>query len=84
MRKLDENYIWIVAGDGDDRNRLMKKTEEYGLSGRVHFVGRVDIKNLIDYYNLCDVFIMPKHRRRIWNSLFRGHGLRKTCHRGQI
>ncbi len=59
MKALDENYIWIVAGDGDDRNRLMGKTKEYGLTGRVHFVGRVDIKNLIDYYNLCNLFIMP-------------------------
>ncbi len=59
MRKLDESFVWIVAGDGDDRSRLMKKSEEYGLIDRVYFPGRVDISDLVEYYNLCDIFIMP-------------------------
>lgn len=59
MCKLDESFIWIVSGEGDDRYRLIEKAKEYGLSNRVHFLGRVGINDLVDYYNLCDIFVMP-------------------------
>ena len=59
MRELDKNFIWIVSGEGDDRLRLTRKAEKYGLNSRVHFLGRVGIDDLVDYYNLCDIFVMP-------------------------
>ncbi len=50
---------YVIAGDGDDRGRLEELARELGVAHRVHFVGQVSDSELIDYYRLADVFIMP-------------------------
>ncbi|MFH1791835.1 MAG: glycosyltransferase family 4 protein [Candidatus Omnitrophota bacterium] len=56
---LPDAYIWIVAGEGDDADRLRAEAGKHGLGRRVRFVGRVADSELICYYNLCDCFVMP-------------------------
>lgn len=51
--------VYLIVGDGPDRGRLEDLTRQYGLKDHVHFVGLVDSSLLPDYYNLCDVFVMP-------------------------
>jgi phosphatidyl-myo-inositol dimannoside synthase len=50
---------YVIVGDGDDRGRLEQLARQLGLAGRVHFAGRVSDSELIDYYRLADVFVMP-------------------------
>lgn len=50
---------YVIVGDGDDRGRLERLAQELGVAGRVHFAGRVSDSELIDYYRLADVFVMP-------------------------
>lgn len=50
---------YLVAGDGDDRPRLMKKAVELGLGDRVIFTGMLNEDDKADYFRLADAFVMP-------------------------
>lgn len=50
---------YVIVGAGDDRGRLEALAEKLGLTDRVIFAGRVDDKDLPDYYRLCDIYVMP-------------------------
>ncbi len=53
------NTKYLLVGKGDDVVRLKELVFKRGLAEKVIFVGFVPEKELVDYYNLCDVFIMP-------------------------
>ncbi|MDC0434306.1 glycosyltransferase family 4 protein [bacterium] len=53
------NTVYVVAGDGDDRPRLERLAVEKGVSQSIRFVGSVSDIELIDYYHMADVFVMP-------------------------
>ena len=62
LKKIIEEVpeaVYLIVGDGDDRERLEKLAEKYGLKEHVIFAGFVPEHLLVDYYNLCDVFVMP-------------------------
>jgi phosphatidylinositol alpha-1,6-mannosyltransferase len=48
---------YLVVGDGDDRDRLAKRTVELGVAERVTFAGYRE--DLADCYAACDVYVMP-------------------------
>jgi phosphatidylinositol alpha-1,6-mannosyltransferase len=49
----------VIAGDGDDRQRLESKARSLGLSDAVSFVGRVSDARLSELYDDCRFFVMP-------------------------
>ena len=51
--------FYVVAGDGSDRNRLEKLTNETGVKNNVIFTGFVRAELLPFYYKACDVFVLP-------------------------
>lgn len=57
----------VVAGDGDDRARLVARAAELGLKKRVTFTGFVSEATLAELYRRAAVFVMP--------SLGEGFGL---------
>ncbi|MGK7933209.1 MAG: glycosyltransferase family 4 protein [Microcystaceae cyanobacterium] len=50
---------YLVIGRGDDKPRLEGLTKELAIEERVIFAGFVPTDQLIDYYHLADVYIMP-------------------------
>ena len=50
---------YLVAGDGDDRPRLIQKTQALGVSDSVVFTGMVNEADKADYFRLADAFVMP-------------------------
>ena len=50
---------YLIVGDGAHKNQLQQLAEQLGIIDSVKFVGRVPHEQLIDYYNACDVFVMP-------------------------
>lgn len=58
VRELPE-LAYVVVGEGPDRPRLERLAAASGVRSHVHFVGRAPAGALLDYYNLCDVFVMP-------------------------
>lgn len=54
------NTHYFIVGEGDDQTRLAKLAVENGVGDYVHFVGpKPDGQDLIQYYDACDVFVMP-------------------------
>jgi glycosyltransferase involved in cell wall biosynthesis len=56
IREIPE-VKYILIGDGNDIERIKNLIKELKLENRVILTGRVE--NLLDYYNLGDVFAMP-------------------------
>jgi glycosyltransferase involved in cell wall biosynthesis len=50
---------YVIAGDGDDRARLMEKCRALEVADRVIFAGRIPEEEKADYYGLADAFVMP-------------------------
>lgn len=53
---------YVIAGTGDDLPRLETMLRESGLGSKVILAGFVPGVELPEYYNLCDVFVMPSKR----------------------
>jgi glycosyltransferase involved in cell wall biosynthesis len=51
--------IYMIVGEGDDRQRLEALAAECGVAECVYFVGAVSPDELPDYYRLADLFVMP-------------------------
>jgi phosphatidylinositol alpha-1,6-mannosyltransferase len=59
MKRLGEGYVWLVIGGGDDMTRLKGRASSMGIADRVVFLGPVGNEEIVDYYNICDCFVMP-------------------------
>jgi phosphatidylinositol alpha-1,6-mannosyltransferase len=53
------NAKYLLAGGGDDAEDAQKLAEELGLRGKVIFAGQVPAEDMVDFYNLADVFALP-------------------------
>ncbi|MBI3534716.1 MAG: glycosyltransferase family 4 protein [Deltaproteobacteria bacterium] len=52
------NLVYLVCGEGNDRDRLYSLAQDKGLNSYVKFVGAVPFDRLRDYYNLADLYVM--------------------------
>nr|MBC8205248.1 glycosyltransferase family 4 protein [FCB group bacterium] len=64
--KHHPDVIYLIAGKGGDKDRLLKMAEQLGIQDRVLFCGFVPDEELTDYYRLCDIYVMPN--REIFDS----------------
>jgi glycosyltransferase involved in cell wall biosynthesis len=53
------NVKYIISGCGDDKERVRDLIESKGLGDRVILTGFIPNEEVVDYYNLCDCFVMP-------------------------
>lgn len=53
------NVKYLLVGEGDDLPRIKQLAKDLELDGQVIFAGRANDNELVDYYNLADVFTMP-------------------------
>jgi phosphatidyl-myo-inositol dimannoside synthase len=51
--------IYIIVGEGDDRERLQMLADQEGVASRVRFMGALDAAALVDAYRMADLFVMP-------------------------
>jgi glycosyltransferase involved in cell wall biosynthesis len=52
-----EHTHLLLIGDGPEREKLEEQTALSGLTGRVHFTGRVSYDRLPGYLSMCDAFV---------------------------
>jgi len=57
------NSVYLVVGQGDDRNRLEQLAHKHKIQENIIFVGNVTDENLHEYYQACDVFVMLSRDR---------------------
>jgi len=59
LKEQVPNVCYIIAGDGDDEDRLAAKAERLGVADRVIFTGRIPETRKADFYRLADAYVMP-------------------------
>ena len=59
LRSRCPNVRYVIAGDGDERQRLERLVAEHHLEDRVSFAGIVADADLPAFYAACDVFLLP-------------------------
>jgi glycosyltransferase involved in cell wall biosynthesis len=65
---LPEHVKLLIAGDGEDREKLGRIAEGSGVSGRVIFAGYVDHSRLPAYLKVSDIFVRPSRIEGFGNS----------------
>jgi len=60
---------YLIVGDGRYREKFSDLAKESGVSDNVIFTGGVSHDEAINYFDLCDIFIMPN---RFWNNKIEG------------
>lgn len=56
--RVSSRLIFVVGGDGEQRDELIMRSAELGISKNVVFTGFVRGKQLRDLYALADMFVM--------------------------
>lgn len=59
MAELPEGSRLLIAGDGDQRQRLEAQAAQLGVASRVTFLGKVSRELVRDVYHASDVFLFP-------------------------
>ncbi len=59
IQKVFNKTKFFIVGDGPNRNKLEKMTQELRLSNYVEFVGNISWEKVLNYYEMADIFILP-------------------------
>jgi phosphatidylinositol alpha-1,6-mannosyltransferase len=68
-----KDIVYVIVGEGEDRERLQALAAEYGLAGQVLFTGAVSDKDLPFHYAICDAYVMPNREEK--NGDLEGFGI---------
>jgi glycosyltransferase involved in cell wall biosynthesis len=67
------NVLYVIVGDGDNKENLKGLAAEIGVGDRVDFAGEVSDAELAAYYRACDIFVLPS-RTVQRNGYWEGEG----------
>jgi glycosyltransferase involved in cell wall biosynthesis len=59
-----QNFQLVIAGDGQERNKLEQMADEH-VPGRVQFAGRIPRQDMFRYYSAADLFVFPGIRESL-------------------
>jgi len=59
LKNQDQDHLLILVGTGSDKTYLQSLVASYGLTQNVHFTGYVSSQEMIPYYHLSDLFVLP-------------------------
>lgn len=65
--KLNPDVRFVMIGDGDQRGYLEDLVKDLKVNSYFEFLGNVSYTKMNDYYNMCDVFVLPSIRDREGN-----------------
>lgn len=68
LELLPENVKLLIAGSGDDKEKLENIAKKAGVSERVIFAGHIDHAELPAYFKICDIFVRPSIVEGFGNS----------------
>lgn len=58
VRDIVPAFHYLIVGDGPEREKINNLIARLKLERHVSMVGKVVDKELIDFYNLCDLFVL--------------------------
>lgn len=53
-----DRFVFLIAGDGEQRDELIRLSADYGIADKVYFTGFVRGKQWRDAYAVSDIFVM--------------------------
>lgn len=56
---LDDNYVVLIGGSGELKEKLMQQIKESGLENKVFLLGRIEDADMSAYYSECTLFCLP-------------------------
>lgn len=62
MAKTSGAELFIIGG-GELDGELKKRTEELGIQDNIHFMGRIEKRELLASFADCDMFVLPSVNR---------------------
>ncbi len=65
LKKRLPNLIYLIGGDGPERNNLEKLVYDLDLGGCVKFLGKLSHRSVMEYMSICNVFLLPS-----WKEAF--------------
>jgi glycosyltransferase involved in cell wall biosynthesis len=63
------DYRLIVVGDGTEKSKLQKLATSLQVSDRIRFVGTLSQQQLVEYYTIADMLLLPSSREGCANVL---------------
>ncbi len=81
LAKREENLRLIIVGEGPMRSQIESKIKELGISDFVILPGRYDGAELIAWYHVGDVFVLPSRQETFGAVVVEAllSGLRVVC-----
>jgi len=58
LKKQDQIVNYVIIGSGDDEQRLNNLIRQLDLKDQVFILSNIDNDELIQFYNICDVFLL--------------------------
>ena len=55
----NNNFEIIIAGEGPSKSYLIHMCNKLKVSDKIKFVGRISDLQLLDYYSISDIFVLP-------------------------
>jgi glycosyltransferase involved in cell wall biosynthesis len=62
-------YLFLIIGDGPERDKLQLLAQQLGLKDRVKFVGAVGWEQIPHYLNVADIFVSTQDLANLSNTL---------------
>lgn len=69
IRAVSPDVRLLLVGGGPEEERLKSRVQELGLGDAVIFTGRVPHAEVRAYYDLVDVFVYPRVRSRLTDTV---------------
>jgi PEP-CTERM/exosortase A-associated glycosyltransferase len=69
IRRERPNVIVLLVGGGPAERALKAQSQRLGLDDAIRFVGRVPHEQVQSYYDLVDIFVYPRHRMRLTETV---------------
>lgn len=60
--KKHPNTVFVVIGEGEQKKILEELSVKLKVARNFRFLGKINYKDLVSYYNFADVFILPSIR----------------------
>lgn len=58
----NSHILFIIVGDGDQKSLLQAEVKKLRIEKYIRFPGKIDYSELVSYYNMADIFILPSVR----------------------
>ena len=76
LKKVERDFVYLVIGEGEERNHLIRQIKGLGLNDKVYFLGRIE--NAYKYIKMTDIFVLPS-RTEAFPYVLLEAGLSGTC-----